>query len=360
MIQRFRDRYGLDGVVLEWLASYLKDRTQVIAINRVLSEAFPLTWGVPQGSVMGPLDFILYTGPLSDVIGAHQGVRHMIYADDTQLYVIIKQSEISSGVARLEHCISDVKAWASSSNLMLNGAKTELLHVTSSFRNSGELPDFDVDGTVITPSESSRDLGVIVDNTLNMKQHIQKSCRAASFGIHKIGKLRKYLDQSSTERLVSAFVTSQLDYCNSLLINLPSSHLTKLQHIQNTAARLITRTRKHEHITPILRSLHWLPIPQRIQFKILLLTYKARNGLAPSYITDLITTKVQTSSMNLRSSSTSHLQLAPGPRTHTRYGDRAFSVCAPTLWNNLPIPIRNSATVETFKKSLKTYLFNSK
>ena len=137
------------------------------------------------------------------------------------------------------------------------------------------------------------------------------------------------------------------------------SHLSALQHIQNTAARLISRTRKHEHITPILRDLHWLSIPQRIKFKILLLTYKARNGLAPLYIKDLITPKLQTSSIHLRSSSTAHLQLAPGPRTHTRYGDRAFSVCAPKLWNNLPIFVRDSPTLNTFKTRLKTYLFNS-
>nr|XP_054749645.1 uncharacterized protein LOC129255116 [Lytechinus pictus] len=190
-----------------------------------------------------------------------------------------------------------------------------------------------------------------------MKQHIQKICRAASFGIHRIGKLRKYLDKNSMERLVNAFVTSQIDYCNSLLINLPASLLSKLQHIQNTAARLITRTRKHEHITPILRSLHWLPVPQRIQFKILLLTYKAFNGLAPSYINELIKPKTQTTSIRLRSSSSIHLQLAPGLRTKTRYGDCAFCVCAPKLWNDLPVIIRDSP-VDTFKIRLKTYLFN--
>ncbi|XP_030853203.1 uncharacterized protein LOC115929122 [Strongylocentrotus purpuratus] len=283
-----------------------------------------------------------------------------MYADDTQMYLILKQSEIASGVVRLEQCIADVKVWARDNNLMLNGAKTELMHMTSAFRKASELPDFEVDCNTIHPSKSSINLGVGVDDKLTMKQHVQKSCRAASFGIYRIGKLRKYLDQSSTGRLINAFVTSHIDYCNSLLINLPSSHLTKLQHIQNTAARLLTRTRKYEHITPILRSLHWLPIPQRIQFKVLLLTYKARNGLAPVYINGLISPKVQTSSIRLRSSSSVHLQLSSGPRTHTRYGDRAFSVCAPKLWNNLPVSVRESPTLDTFKRRLKTYLFNTK
>ena len=357
MIHRFHDIYGFDGAVLQWLTSYLEDRTQIITLNRVQSEAFPLAWGVPQGSVMGPLDFILYTGPLSNVISSHQGVEHMMYADDTQLYVILKQSEIANGVIRLEQCISDVKVWACSNNLMLNGAKTEILHVTSAFRRSSELPDLVVEGIAVTPSKSSRDLGVIVDDTLSMKQHIQKTCKAAAFGIHRIGKLRKYLDRSSTERLVNAFVTSHIDYCNSLLIDLPVSQLIKLQRIQNASARLITRTRKQEHITPILRSLHWLPFPQRIHFKILLLTYKALHGLAPAYIKDLVSPKVPTSSIRLRSSTSAHLQLAHGPRTHTRYGNRAFSVCAPRLWNNLPLHVRDSPTLPIFKNRLKTYLF---
>ena len=190
-----------------------------------------------------------------------------------------------------------------------------------------------------------------------MREHISKICRAASFGIYRIGKIRKYLDQSSTERLVNAFVTSHLDYCNSLLINLPASLLAPLQRIQNSAARLITRTRKYDHITPVLRSLHWLQIPQRIQFKILLLTYKIIHNHAPSYLTDLINMKTPTS-MSLRSSSKSKLAIAPGPRSRTRYGDRAFSVCAPLLWNNLPPYIQDSPTVTIFKNRLKSYLFN--
>ena len=196
-----------------------------------------------------------------------------------------------------------------------------------------------------------------MDKVLNVNQHIRNMCRIAAFGIHKVEKLQKCLDQSSTHRLVNAFVTSHLDYCNGLF-DLPSSHLAPLQHIQNTAARLITRTRKHEHITPIIRSLHWLPLQQRIKFKIIMLTYKAFHKLAPSYLSALTTPKTRTSSMRLRSSSTAHLHLAPGPRTHTRYGNRAISVCAPQLWNNLLHEIRESPTLETFKSKPKTYMFN--
>ena len=293
---------------------------------------------------------------ISDTISAHHGVNHIMYADDTQLYIVLKQNELSSRVSTFEDCVTDVKSWASQNSLLLNGGKTEVIHIASQFRKRNISPDIVIDGVRITPSTSARDLGVIVDNAVTMKEHIKKICRAASFGIFRIGKLRQYLDRTSTERLVNALVTSHLDYCNSLLINLPASHLAPLQSIQNTAARLITRTKKFQHITPVLHSLHWLPIPLRTQFKVLLITYKILRHQEPSYLAELLSSRIRPS-VNLRSSSSS--QLAPGPRTNTRYGDRAFSVCAPILWNRLPTYIHNAQSLDSFKTQVKTYLFKN-
>ncbi|XP_030837299.1 uncharacterized protein LOC115922499 [Strongylocentrotus purpuratus] len=211
----------------------------------------------------------------------------------------MQRNDLTDGISSLEDCVTDVKSWASNNNMMLNANKTELIHITSQFRKRNESVSLHIDGAVITATNSARDLGVIVDNSLDLREHIRK-------------------------------------------------------HIQNTAARLITRTRKHDHITPVIRTLHWLLIPQRIQFKILLLTFHIIHHHAPSYLIELISPK-QTTGMNLRSSS--RPQLALGPRTHNRYGDRAFSVCAPTLWNTLPAHIQDSPTIDIFIKNLKTHLF---
>ena len=256
---------------------------------------------------------------------------------------------------KLSECVSDVMSWSSSNKLKLNQSKTEVLHITSQFRSSCSLPCLDAAGVEIVPSKVVRNLGVTVDNVLNMKQHIRNTCRTAAFGISRISKLRKYLDRQSTERLIHAFVTSHLDYCNGLYFGLPDSTISPLQRIQNMAARLITKTRKYEHITPILRSLHWLPILTRIQFKILLLVFKIKHGYAPSYLNDLL--KPIVPSRSLRSTTHANFQYAPGPRTNTRYGDRTFAIAAPKLWNSLPIIIRQSPSVESFKASLKYFLF---
>ncbi|XP_071496531.1 uncharacterized protein [Diadema antillarum] len=166
---------------------------------------------------MGPLAFVLYTGPLSEVIAAHRHISHMLHADDTQLYVVIKRNHLAGSLSSMEDCVRDIKAWARGNNMILNENKTEVVHIVSQFRKRIESVSLTIDGAVINASKSARDLGVIVDDSLDVKEHIRKVCRAASSGIYRIRKIRKYLNQSSTERLFNALVTSHLDYCNSVL-----------------------------------------------------------------------------------------------------------------------------------------------
>ncbi|KAL0147478.1 hypothetical protein M9458_050590 [Cirrhinus mrigala] len=154
--------------------------------------------------------------------------------------------------------------------------------------------------------------------------------------------------------LVHAFMTSRLDYCNALLGGCPASSINKLQIVQNAAARVLTRSRKYDHITPILKSLHWLPIRFRISYKIALLTYKALNGLAPAYLTSLLPR--YNPSRSLRSQN-SRLLVVPRIAKSTK-GGRAFSHLAPKLWNSLPDNVRGSDTLSRFKSRLKTHLFS--
>ena len=165
----------------------------------------------------------------------------------------------------------------------------------------------------------------------------------------------RYLSKESTESLIHAFISSRLDYCNSLFYNIPAYQLEKLQRIQNAAARLILKESKFCHITPLLMTLHWLPVKYRINFKILLLTFKAINFLAPSYICDLVTLK-KPSNYNLRSNNSLVLH-PPKIKSLPTLGDRSFSVAAPKLWNKLPNYIRTSASISIFKSWLKAYLF---
>jgi hypothetical protein len=156
-----------------------------------------------------------------------------------------------------------------------------------------------------------------------------------------------------TRLLINAFVTSKLDYCNSLLYGIPSSQLKKLQFVQNAAARLITKTKKFDHITPALHELHWLPIAKRIEFKLLVITYNIHHDLAPVYLAELV--KSYEPTRNLRSKTQLLLQRNP---VNLCYGKRSFMNASPTLWNALLLEIRQCRTVTCFKKHLKTHLFN--
>ena len=211
-----------------------------------------------------------------------------------------------------------------------------------------------LDGITTASSTTGRNLGVIFDQDLSFTSHIKQISKSAFFHLRNIAKIRHILTQRDAERLVHAFVTSRLDYCNSLLSGCPNTSLKSLQLIQNAAARVLTRTRKMDHISPVLASLHWLPVKSRVEFKVLLLTYKALNGQAPSYLTELLVP--YNPSRPLRSQSAGLLVV---PRiAKIRSGGRAFNYQAPLLWNHLPVSVREADTLSTFKTRLKTFLFD--
>ena len=173
-----------------------------------------------------------------------------------------------------------------------------------------------------------------------------------------IGRIRKYIDRSTAEKLVHAFVTSRLDANNGLLYGLPSSAISKLQRVQNSAVRVVLGVKGNGvDVNSLWRNeLHWLPIKDRIVFKILMLTYKCLYGLAPSYLADLLTTYQPNRSLR---SATQFLLDPPRHIATSYYGERAFSTSAPKLWNALPQSIKNATSLTIFKKCLKTHLFNN-
>ncbi|KAI5622818.1 hypothetical protein C0J50_17696, partial [Silurus asotus] len=179
---------------------------------------------------------------------------------------------------------------------------------------------------------------------------INQVTKTAFFHLRNISKLRNMFSISDAEKLVHAFITSRIDYCNALLGECPASLINKLRIVQNVAARVLTRSRKYDYITPIL-SLHWLPVTFRINYNLLLLTYKALNGLAPMSLSSLLTR--YNPSRSLRSQN-SGLLVVPRIAKSTR----SFLHLAPKLWNSLPDSVRGSDTLTQFKCRLITYLFS--
>ena len=278
----------------------------------------------------------------------------MSYADDTQIYISLEPNNNQEAKSRLEACLSDLYNWFSANMLVCNRDKSNFIYFTSKFHNHSSPFSIPFGSSVLHPVDTVRNLGVNWDKHLSMRSNISKCCKMTSFSLNRIGSLRNYFDKLSMERLVHACISTRLDYCNALLYGLPDREINRLQRIQNAAARLISCSKKHDHIVPVLKSLHWLPVKARIEYKILLLTFKILCGCCPSYLANLIS--FHDSSYNLRSKS---LDLLRQPRSRIKfYGDRTFSYASPLLWNPLPNFIKQSGSIDIFKRHIKTFLFN--
>ena len=354
LLERMEKRFGFRGIALKWFKSYLEHRVQSVKIKHSISKPRHISYGVPQGSVLGPLLFLMYTSPTEDIVAEH-GLNCMIYADDSQLYIKINSSDRMLGMERLKSCVNAIMEWAKKNRLQCNPSKTEIIHFLSRFSKNPPFCNINIGDDIINLSNTVRDLGVMLDSVMNLRSHINSICKSSSLAIRNIGRVRKYLSTQQNERLIHAFISSRLDYCNSLLYGLPICDIEKFQRIQNTAARLLVGAKSRDSITPILMKLHWLPVTKRIQFKILLITYKALNDMAPTYLVELLSRYIP--ARNLRSSNMNLLEV-PTIRTKT-YGQRAFSYAAPYLWNQLPECIKNAESVDSFKRLLKTYLFKN-
>lgn len=293
---------GLSDSALKWFQSYLSDRTEYVSLGGSKSKTLPVTCGVPQGSVLGPPLFIICMLPLGRVISRH-GVSFHRYADDTQLY--IKTAPCSSeAMSSLTTCLEETKAWMNYSFLQLNSNKIVALLVGTPHQIQScpiSISSLSFDGQVTPISSSVTNLGVKFDPHLNFNDHVKHLCKTAFYHLKNISKLRPLLTQSDAEKLIHVFVSSRLDYCNALFTGIPGKSIQKLQYIQNSAARVLVRVRKYEHITPILTSLQWLPVSSRV--------------------------------------------------------NRAFCSAAPRLWNSLRTDLRAPQTLDSFKNGLKTFLF---
>ena len=269
LLKRLRDDFGVCESALKWCASYLIGRKQSVVIGSSISRPHDMDCSVLQGSVAGPFMFTIYASPLERIIRSF-GIDCMIYADDTQLYLLLDSTNRDSQLQKLETCIRGIKAWTAENKLLLNDAKTEVLHISSLFlKELNPIPSVCAGQEDVVPSTQIRNLGAIMDQHMTSASHVNRVCQSASLAIAKIDSIRKYIDRTTSERLVHAFVTSRLDANNSLMYVIPNASIRKLQRVQNSAVRLVLGVKGyHANIDDLRRTkLHWLSVKDRIVFK---------------------------------------------------------------------------------------------
>ncbi len=233
--------------------------------------------------------------------------------------------------------MTEVKEWITNICLQLIEYKSEFIMFGNKMPGNYLIESYGL----LSNNSYVKNLGVFFDSETSF------------FLLRKLSKLKSILSYKDLEIVLQAFISTRLDYCNALYLGISESLVARLQYVQNAAARILTNTKKRDHITPVLISLHWLPVKYRIQYKVLMFVYKALHNQAPEYIKDMLIP--YQSQRHLRSSQ-NKLLTVPLSRLR-RSGDRAFSVAAPALWNVLPLSIKVSSSMDIFKKDLKTYLF---
>ena len=362
LIHRLNASFGIDENALDWIVSYIAGRKQYVRYNGQTSHTSVVECGVPQGSVLGPLYFVLFTADVFGIADEHGFSIHG-YADDMQIYDHCFVDDMNRLTSRLVECIGSIGEWMTNNRLKLNASKTEFIWLFGSARRLAKCSfgPILVNGTSILPSNTVRNLGVVLDPSLSLAAHVTRLTGTLYFQIRQLRTIRRTLTSDACHALVRALVLSRLDYCNGLLAKAPDYILTQLSGVMRAAARVILQLpRRGQVFDAIRRQLHWLDISERVRFKLCVLAYRCIHGTASSYLSRCC---VPVSSIagrsHLRSAASGDLFI-PGTNTVT-IGPRAFAVACPAAWNSLPTELHeNSLSLLTFRRKLKTYLFISK
>jgi hypothetical protein len=358
LLRRLETTYGIGGKALCWFSSFLSDRKQIVAFAGACSCSTHLVCGVPQGSVLGPLLFVLYAAGVMKIASDH-GVHVHAYADDMQTYISCEAADQRSATDRLLACIADVNKWMSSNRLKMNAEKTEFIWLGTRQQLCKIIRHpLVVGGQDVALVQVARNLGVILDDQLTMDAHARTIVRSCFYHLRQLRSVQRSLTLEARRALVTAFIASRVDYCNAVFYGVAKKTINRLQVCMNAAARLATGVRKYDHITPAIRDiLHWLPVTQRVFFKIAVLAFDCVRRTCPAYFRDVCIPLAEIDGRsNLRAANHGDLQV---PRTRTTtLGPRSFRVAAPVVWNSLPAHLHlPTISRRQFRAGLKTHLF---
>ena len=363
LLSKLKEKFGISGDVLDWFRSYLEGRSFTVIIEKSKSKGCILKIGVPQGSILGPILFILYTKDLEFIARKH-GLNIHLYADDTQLYIEFNPlyQDISNIEEKMIDCLQEVKEWMTRNKLKLNSDKTEVLTVqTKNNFTTWALEDIQLerDEEPVQPSKVVKSLGVLFDEYLTFEDHINNIIRCTNIHLRNLRVIASKLDYELKRQLIHCLIFSKLDYCNGLLFGLPDCLLKKLQKVQNSCVRFLFGNKeigKFGHVSPYLKKAHFLPIRHRIDYKIALTVFKCINNIAPEYLKKCIRIKDQPLKQ-LRTENDYFLLSVPSVPHYNRT-ERGFSFCGPYVWNKLPYNIRTCNEISNFKRLLKHHLFS--
>ena len=341
---------GASSQAVGWFKSYLSGRRQYVRIGSTVSSVLPLSHGVPQGTILSPLLFCIYTNdipaiPLSSNIDS--------YVDDSKLFLTFSMKDIKQTITKLENDLRSVAKWCFEHQLLINPNKTKFLLIGSRpmLQNLPANISLNFLKQTINPVTSAKDLGTTFDSNLSYNEHISNLTSSCIRKLCQINRVKDSFDVKTLQSIVEMLVINKLTYCSTIWSNTSAKNIKKLQTVQNFAARIITKVRKFDHITPSLQELNWLPIELLLLYRDTIMAYKCFNNLAPSYLTEKFVKR-----SDIHNRPTRYHDSLDIPSFKTSSGQRTFHYRAVKIWNDLDSELKQITNLNKFKKKLKEQL----
>ena len=353
LFTKLRHNFNFGTKAINTIKSYLTNRSFSVKINKTTGTPKLIQTGVPQGSLLGPLLYILYTKELDSIAKKHN-LEISTYADDIQLYISFQSIHSDQTCARMETCLFEIKTWMDQNYLKLNTKKTQLKVFKPNNTNIRFNLKFCSDEIVETKEITI--LGVKYRNNINFDSFVSKKVQVCNFQLRNLYHIRDSLPLKCRITLITNTILTHLDYCNSILISSDKKTIRPLNLILNKAIRFIFNLNIRTHITPYLKQLHILPIKYRILFKTSLICFKIFYRLSPRHFGENFQRFVRVGNINLRTESgrdkyTFKMDDTPANEKETIYYKMKKE------WNSLPISIRKIENIKFFKPQLKAHLF---
>ena len=351
LLQKLEKQFFIHGNALSLLESYIKGRTFFVSINGKTSNKKDLKFGVPQGSLLGPLLFIMYTSDIHNIFKKH-GLSYHMYADDIQIYCSFKIEDLNIIKDKIDLCLADVHTWTQNNYLKLNPDKTTLK--LFNYSNLDQIFTINYNHSVIEPLNSTKVLGVMLNKDLDRNLFIANKVKICNYHLKNLWNIESSLTKFSKIILITNLILSNIDYCNILLFGCTKKELRPLNLIINKFVRFICEVPRQDHITPYLKQLHFLPLQQRIIYKVCLLGFKIFNNISPGYLTQHFSRFEPSTDINLRNVGRDIFMFETDMND---YRTKNIIAGVKLEWNKLPVTMREEKSLSLFKKHLKTYLY---